>query len=89
MLRTKRQIPLKHQFISEILRYELKKHDWSDVEHKNTIKALIEDAYETGFDPSLIFYEFCPVEGIEEKEYGMQKTWQETMDKIAEEYNGC
>ena len=75
MLRTKRQTPLKHQFISEILRYELKKHDWSDVEHKNTIKALIEDAYETGFDPCRIFYEFCPVEGIEEKEYGMKKTW--------------
>ena len=89
MLRTKRQTPLKHQFISEILRYELKKHDWSDVEHKNTIKALVEDAYEVGFDPCRIFYEFCPVEGIEEKEYGMKKTWEETMDKIAEEYNGC
>ena len=80
---------MKHKFISEILRYELKKHDWSDVEHKNTIKALIEDAYEIGFDPSRLFYEFCPVEGIVEKEYGMKKTWQETMDDIAEEYNGC
>ena len=89
MLRTKRETPLKHKNISENLRYELKKHDWSDVEHKSTIKALIEDAYEIGFDPSRLFYEFCPVEGIEEKEYGMQKTWQETMDKIAEEYNGC
>ena len=89
MLRTKRTTPLKHQFISEILRYELKKHDWSDVEHKKTIKALIEDAYETGFDPARLFYEFCPVEGIEEKEYGMQKTWEQTMDDIAEEYNGC
>jgi hypothetical protein len=29
------------------------------------------------------------VEGIEEKEYGMKKTWEETMDEIAEEYNGC
>ena len=85
MLRTKRQTPLKHQFISEILRYELKKHDWSNIEHKNTIKALIEDAYETGFDPAKIFYEFCPVEGIDEKEYGIKKTWQQVMDQKAKE----
>ena len=89
MLRTKRTTPLKHQFISAILRSDLKNHDWSNVEHKNTIKALIEDAYDTGFDPARLFYEFCPVEGVEEKEYGMQKTWEQTMDEIAEEYNGC
>jgi len=89
MDRINRDIPLQHQFLYETIKYELKKHDWNDDDscHKAKIRGLINDAYDIDFDPCRLFYEFCPVEGIDEKEYGMKKTWEETMDEIATEAN--
>ena len=76
----------------------LENHDWNyerhtdskfdiGVKQKEQIRSVVAEAYEMGKDPAKIFYEFCPVEGIEEKEYGMKKSWQDTMDDIAKEAN--
>ena len=78
---------LKGHFLGEIIHYELKWHDWnknSDSD-KDRIKRLVQDAYELGLDPAEYFYKFCPVEGINEKEYGIKKTWQQVLDKKAKE----
>ena len=78
---------LKGHFLGEIIHYELKWHDWkknSDSD-KDRIKRLVQDAYELGLDPAEYFYKFCPVEGIDEKEYGIKKTWQQVMDQKAKE----
>jgi hypothetical protein len=78
---------LKGHFLGEIIHYELKWHDWkknSDSD-KDRIKRLVQDAYELGLDPAEYFYKFCPVEGIDEKEYGIKKTWQQVLDKKAKE----
>jgi len=66
---------LKGKFLGEILNYELKKHDWKNAEDcdKVKIRILIKDAYKLGLDPAEYFYKFCPVEGIDEKEYGTKK----------------
>jgi hypothetical protein len=78
---------LKGHFLGEIIHYELKWHDWkknSDSD-KDRIKRLVQDAYELGLDPAEYFYKFCPVEGIDEREYGIKKTWQQVLDKKAKE----
>ena len=82
---------LKGKFLGEILNYELKKHDWKKAEDcekcecKIKIKTLVKDAYELGLDPAEYFYKFCPVEGIDVKEYGIKKTWQQVLDMKAKE----
>tara|TARA_B100000424_G_scaffold129092_1_gene97795 strand:+ start:469 stop:726 length:258 start_codon:yes stop_codon:yes gene_type:complete len=78
---------LKGKFLGEILNYELKKHDWKNADDcdKVKIRILVKDAYKLGLDPADYFYKFCPVEGIDEREYGIKKTWQQVMDQKAKE----
>ena len=78
---------LKGKFLGEILNYELKKHDWkkADEGDKGKIRILVKDAYKLGLDPAEYFYKFCPVEGIDVKEYGIKKTWQQVLDMKAKE----
>ena len=78
---------LKGKFLGEILNYELKKHDWkkADEGDKGKIRILVKDAYKLGLDPAEYFYKFCPVEGIDVKEYGIKKTWQQVLDMKVKE----
>ena len=89
MDRLKRKLPLKQHFLYEILEYELKKHEWTEspknLIQKTKLKELILDAFREGLDPTRLFYKFCPVEGIDISEYGITKTWEETLEEIADE----
>lgn len=100
MSRANRDIPLQHQFLAEIIRKELKRHDWTfnmsddhsvwqkGVKEQKEIKKFIEDAYEIGFDPWKLFYEHYPVEGCDPPEhYGIKINWEEAMDRVASEAN--
>ena len=100
MSRANRDIPLQHQFLAEIIRRDLKRHDWTfnmsddhsvwkkGEQEQKEIKNLIKDAYEIGFDPWKLFYEHYPVDGCDSPEhYGIKINWEEAMDRVASEAN--
>ena len=93
-----RTTPLKHQFIEELIQYELQNHDWTfnysddhgywsaGISQQKRIKELVEDAYKMNFDPADIFYKFYPYEGCDPaSHYGIKRSWEEQLDKRAKE----
>ena len=86
-----RTTPLKHQFIEELIQYELQNHDWTfnwsaGISQQKRIKELVEDAYKMNFDPADTFYKFYPYEGCDPaSHYGIKRSWEEQLDKRAKE----
>ena len=85
----------------DTLETELKEHDWtyemsddhsywtSGTAHRKQIKEQVETLYKMGLGKKVevLFYKHYPVEGCHEvKGYGIQKTWEEHLDRKAMEY---
>ncbi len=83
-----------------ILEKELKDHDWtyemsddhrywtSGTAHRKQIRAQVETLYGMGLGKKVevLFYKHYPVEGCHKVEgYGIEKTWQEHLDRMAVE----
>ena len=82
------------------LEANLQTHDWtyemsddhsywtSGTNQRSLIKAQVEKLYNMGLGKKveLLFYKHYPVEGCHEVEgYGIKKTWEEHLDRIAKE----
>ena len=82
------------------LETELKEHDWtyemsddhsywtSGTNHRTLIRAQVEKLYNMGLGKKVevLFYKHYPVKGCHEVDgYGIKKTWEDHLDRIAKE----
>ena len=83
------------------LEKELSQHDWTyemsddhsywtnGTNQRSLIKAMVKKLYEIGLGKKVevLFYKYYPVEGCHEvKGYGIEKTWEEHLDRTATEF---
>ena len=89
---------LKPKFILMVLKKALKDHDWTfqmsddhgyytnGISEQKRIKSLVQEAYDEKCDPADLFFEYYPKSGCDPANaYGIRRTWQEQLDKKAQE----